>query len=401
MSNPTPTGVLAPLLDQRVVICCGSGGVGKTTVAASIALQAARRGRRVLALTIDPARRLADSMGVALGNAPTTVPEAIQREMGIPPEGNLAAMMLDTKSTFDALVHSLAPSPEVERQILSNRYYQQISNSMVGSQEYMAMVKLLEVVEQGRFDLIVLDTPPSRHALDFLSAPARLSAVLEEGALSWLMRSRGSFWQLTTGVAQQMKTVLSRLEQILGISVLADLSEFITSFQDLLTGFREQAVRVQELLRDRRTSFLLVASPDRSSMEEAAYFHQQLTRQKLPFAGFVINRTLPLAQLGTSAEVTQGLLALDAGSWRALFPEAPPPPLDAAGYDALLEKLHTRFRHILTLAEIDRQNLAQLARDCPGQLGIVQIPELPEDVHDLHALKLLGDLLFSGRGTRP
>ena len=395
------SGAFVPILDRSIVITCGSGGVGKTTVAASIALKAAQQGKRVLALTIDPARRLADSMGVALGNAPTSVPREIQDSLGIPAHGDLSAMMLDTKSTFDTMVHALAPSPEVEAQILANRYYQQISNSMVGSQEYMAMVKLVEVFDTRRFDLIVLDTPPSRHALDFLKAPGRLQAVLEEGALSWLMRSRGTFWRIGSGVAKQMKTVLSKMEQILGLSVLADLSEFLTAFSDLMAGFREKAVRVQALLRAERTGFVLVASPDRTSLEEASFFYAQLKEQGLPFLGFIVNRALPLDSLGATPQATSQLLHLGDEAWAALFPADPPPPLTPETWPALIDKLQRRFKDIVTLADLDRENLTELARSCPGPLGLIQLPELPEDVHDLKALQLLGDLLFTRQALIP
>ena len=392
---------LDALLQQRIVVCCGSGGVGKTTIAASIAVRAARSGKRALALTVDPARRLADSLGVALGNEPTPIPAELQKRLGIPPGGHLSAMMLDTKSTFDSLVHRLSPSPQAEARILANRYYQQISRSMVGSQEYMAMEKLLEVHETGAFDIIVLDTPPSRHALDFLSAPGKLNAVLEEGALSWLLAaSQSSVMSLSAAVARKMATILGKMEDILGLSVLSDLADFVADFKDLLRDFKARAMRSQALLKAPSTSFLLVASPDRTSLEEAAYFHDQLQQRRFPFAGFVINRVLPLTDLRADDPGLSHLLALGDREWLAQFPPGTIPPLDPAERDPFLLKLRMRFRNLVSLAEIDRANMAELIDRRPGPLGVHRVPELPEDIHDLEALGLLGDVLFGAESAK-
>lgn len=387
------------LLQQKLVICCGSGGVGKTTVAAALALRGARSGKKVLVLTIDPARRLADSLGVgALSNDEVPIPAHKLRAIGVPQEGELWALMLDARRTFDGLVERFAATAEVRDRILNNRYYQQISGSMVGSQEYMAMERLLDVQERGGYDLIVLDTPPSRHALDFLSAPARLREVLEEGVLSWLLKPSSKIFnsvqkRLMGGGEGGM---LASIERVLGLSMLSDLSEFVMNFRDLLGGFRARAVRTAELLADEKTSFVLVTSPNVMAVREADYFREQLVLRGLNLGGFIIHRTLPLSALEPGSLEMQSLRNLSPDAWRALFPAASPQALAPEHYQHILAILHERLESYLELASIDWQNLQWLrSRGGEGRLFLT-LPELSSDIHDLPGLDALGQLMSSG-----
>jgi anion-transporting ArsA/GET3 family ATPase len=393
MSHQDP---VQELLRKQLIICCGSGGVGKTTVAASIAVRGAREGLKVLVLTIDPARRLADSLGIGpLGNEEVPIPPQRLKAVGIPPGGELWALMLDAKRTFDGLVARFSPTSEIRERILNNRYYQQISGSMVGSQEYMAMERLLDIREKGSYDLIVLDTPPSRHALDFLRAPSRLRGVLEEGVLSWLLKP-SSF--LMSKVSERILGAteggfLSNLEKVLGLGMIGDLSEFVISFRDLLTGFKLRAAKAQQVLRDAQTTFVLVTSPNQLAIREAAFFLEQLEHQGLSFGGFIINRTLPLQAFDPGSEEVRAVRHFEAEAWRRDFPAEPPPDVSLEAYETLLEKLRHSLANLLELAEIDRENLAWLKQHTREGHLFLQLPELPGDVHDLHGLDALGRLL--------
>ena len=273
---------------KGICICAGSGGVGKTTTSAAIAAGMAERGKKVCVLTIDPAKRLADSLGLEeLGNEARRVDPALFEQHGIEIEGELWAMMLDAKATFDELVSRHAPDEESRDRVLENRIYQQISNALAGSQEYMAMEKLFELHSEGQFDLLVLDTPPSRNALDFLDAPRRLTQFIEGRSLRVFMRPTG----FAAKVAGRGATVaLSVLKRIVGFDLLADLSEFFTAFSGMVDGFQERAKRVNELLADPGTCFLVVCGPQGEPISEAVYFHRKLVEAKLPFGGVIVNK---------------------------------------------------------------------------------------------------------------
>ena len=290
------------LLDDRsrgIIVCCGSGGVGKTTTSAALALRAAERGRKVVVLTIDPARRLAQSMGIeALDNTPRPVPD-VDPANG----GSLDAMMLDMKRTFDEVVQSQA-SPEKAAQILANPFYVAVSSSFAGTQEYMAMEKLGQLDQDarktGRWDLIVVDTPPSRSALDFLDAPERLSSFLDGRFMKLLLvPARGPARLMTAGFG----LVTNAITKIIGAQVLQDMKAFVAAFDTLFGGFRQRAQRTFELLQDRRTAFLVVAAPEPDALREAAYFVDRLNQEHMPLAGLVVNRasTLPAGELTANA----------------------------------------------------------------------------------------------------
>jgi anion-transporting ArsA/GET3 family ATPase len=289
------------LLDDRtvgIVVCCGSGGVGKTTISAALALRAAERGRQVVVLTIDPARRLAQSMGIEqLDNTPRPV-AGIDSANG----GSLAAMMLDMKRTFDEVVESQA-TPEKARQILDNPFYQALSSSFAGTQEYMAMEKLGQLHRDARasgsYDLIVVDTPPSRSALDFLDAPERLSSFLDGRFIRLLLApARGPARVMTAGLG----IVTGALTKVLGAQVLRDVQTFVAAFDTLFGGFRQRAQHTFQLLQADETAFLVVAAPESDALREAAYFVERLGEDGMPLAGLVVNRATPPRPDGLSAE---------------------------------------------------------------------------------------------------
>ena len=278
-------------------MCCGSGGVGKTTTSAALALRAAERGRKVVVLTIDPARRLAQSMGIeALDNTPRPVPHSGANG------GSLDAMMLDMKRTFDEVVLSQT-TPEKAKSILENPFYIALSSSFSGTQEYMAMEKLGQIHAQaqqdGTYDLIVVDTPPSRSALDFLDAPERLSSFLDGRFIRLLLApARGPAKLMSAGVG----LITNALTKILGAQVLRDMQTFVAAFDTLFGGFRQRAQKTFSLLQADGTAFIVVAAPEPDALREAAYFVERLTEDEMPLAGLVVNRASPPLSVGLSVE---------------------------------------------------------------------------------------------------
>ena len=294
--------------DRSIIVCCGSGGVGKTTTSAALALRAAERGRKVVVLTIDPARRLAQSMGIEqLDNTPRPVP-GVGAEAG----GSLDAMMLDMKRTFDEVVESQA-SPEKAAQILANPFYQALSSSFAGTQEYMAMEKLgqlhRQALEDGSHDLIVVDTPPSRSALDFLDAPERLSSFLDGRFIRILLApARGPARLMTAGLG----VVTNAMTKILGAQVLRDMQTFVAAFDTLFGGFRQRAQKTFALLQAPGTAFVVVAAPEPDALREAAYFVERLAGENMPLAGLVVNRAGRVTLTGLSGD--QAVAAAEAGA---------------------------------------------------------------------------------------
>ena len=276
------------LEDKQICICAGSGGVGKTTTSAAIAMGMAAQGKKVAVLTIDPAKRLANSLGLPeLGNEERLVDPERFAEHGIEMKGELWAMMLDAKRTFDDLIERHAPDEETRDRILQNRIYQEISNAMAGSQEYMAMEKLYELHQEARYDLLVLDTPPTRHALDFIDAPERMTRFIEGRSLQFFLKP-GRLGMRVLGRSGGM--LFSALKRITGIDLLQDLSDFFQSFGDMAQGFSERAQRVKELLGQRGTTFLLVTAPEREPIDEGVFFWRRLKEARLPFGGVVVNK---------------------------------------------------------------------------------------------------------------
>lgn len=366
------------LIDDRsigIVVCCGSGGVGKTTTAASLALRAAERGRDVVVLTIDPARRLAQSMGIEkLDNTPRPVPD-------VAGEGSLDAMMLDMKRTFDEVVLSQA-TPEKAEQILSNPFYVALSSSFAGTQEYMAMEKLGQIHRQARkegsHDLIVVDTPPSRSALDFLDAPERLSSFLDGRFIRIMLApAKGPARLMSAGLG----IVTNALTKVLGAQVLKDMQIFIAAFDTLFGGFRARAEKTYSLLQADGTAFLVIAAPEDDALREAAYFVERLDEDRMPLAGLVVNRAAP--------QDTSELTADEAGAAADRLGRTSSP---AAAVTAGLLRLHARRLRLVEREGRLRQRFAAAHPTVPT----VVVPALPTDVHDLEGLRRIGELLAEG-----
>jgi len=360
---------------KDICICAGSGGVGKTTTSAAIAAGMAARGLRVCVLTIDPAKRLADSLGLReLGNEATQVDPELFEQHGVEMKGELWAMMLDAKATFDELVARQAPDEESRDRVLNNRIYQQISNALAGSQEYMAMEKLFELHTEGRFDLLVLDTPPTRNALDFLEAPRRLTQFIEGRSLRVFMKPTG----LAAKVAGRGASVaLSVFKRIVGFDLLADLAEFFNAFSGMVDGFQARAKRVNSLLADPHTCFLVVCGPQGEPINEAVYFHRKLVEAKMPFGGVIVNKVhYPAERLrGDSADLEGTLTA-------------------KLGDDDLAQRVTENFADYQALAERDARNIEHLAKEL-RTTGVIRVPYLDEDVHDLGGLAEINRYLFA------
>ncbi|HET7689962.1 MAG TPA: ArsA-related P-loop ATPase [Nocardioidaceae bacterium] len=369
----TPHLEVDALIDDpgtQVIVCCGAGGVGKTTTSAALALRAAERGRKVVVLTIDPARRLAQSMGIEkLDNIPRPVP-------GVTSEtGSLDAMMLDMKRTFDEVVESQA-SPEKAAQILNNPFYVALSSSFAGTQEYMAMEKLGQLRNDarktGRWDLIIVDTPPARSALDFLDAPERLSGFLDGRFIKLLLApAKGPAKLMTAGFS----AVTNTMAKIVGAQVLKDLQMFVAAFDTLFGGFRARAQQTFELLQTKETAFLVVAAPEPDALREAAYFVERLEAEKMPLAGLVVNRASRPADGLTIEEAVVAAARLDEGN--------------ATGPTADLLRLHADRLRLAAREGHLRQRFAA----AHPQVPTVVVPALSTDVHDLDGLRAVGQLL--------
>jgi anion-transporting ArsA/GET3 family ATPase len=376
----------------NIIVCCGSGGVGKTTTSAALALRAAEQGRSVVVLTIDPARRLAQSMGIEkLDNTPRPVP-GLGDDPGDRGSGNdsgsegaagtLDAMMLDMKRTFDEVVESQA-SPEKAAQIMANPFYVALSSSFAGTQEYMAMEKLgqlhADARRSGRWDLIVVDTPPSRSALDFLDAPERLSSFLDGRFIRMLLApARGPARLMTAGLS----VVTNALTKVLGAQVLRDMQTFVAAFDTLFGGFRQRATKTYELLQADGTAFLVVAAPEPDALREAAYFVERLNEERMPLAGLVVNRVSPEPPGGLSPE--RALAAVE-----RLEEDEPQPGPDADRLTAALLRLHADRARIAARESRLRARFSAAHPDVPT----AAVPALSTDVHDLDGLRLVGDLL--------
>ena len=280
------------VMTRRVLVTVGAGGVGKTTTAAALGVAAAARGRRVLCLTIDPARRLAEALGLERmsGDEQAIAPDLFEA-VDLPMKGSLTAMMLDTKRTFDELVLKYSSSPERAKKLLDNKLYQYVSTSLAGTQEYMAMEKLVAVQRDPRFDLVILDTPPTANALDFLDAPGRLVEAVDSPTMRWFVQAFESTGKVGFNLlARSAAVVLRGLGRITGGGFLAAMAEFITELNDLFGGFKQRAQMVESSLRSPEVSFVLVTSPAPVNLEEAVFFSERLDRANMPRGAFVVNR---------------------------------------------------------------------------------------------------------------
>jgi anion-transporting ArsA/GET3 family ATPase len=366
------------ILEHRsICICAGSGGVGKTTTSAALAVGLAARGQRVAVLTIDPAKRLADSLGLdELVNEPRRVDPRLFERAGIEMRGELWAMMLDAKATFDDVVRRHAPDAETRERILENRIYRQISNALAGSQEYMAMEKLFEIHQEGRYDFLVLDTPPSRSALDFLDAPKRLTQFIEGRGMAMFMKPTGF---ATRVVGRGSSMAFSVLKRITGLDLLADLSEFFQAFSGMVDGFRERAKRVSELLSDPATTFMVVCGPQGEPISEAVYFHRKLVEAQLPVGGVIVNKVHYEADTEAGGEAEVDLRDL----------------LD----DELAARVASNFADYQALAQRDARNVDHLARELNAR-RVIRVPYMDEDIHDLEGLLKIDRYLFATEQQR-
>jgi anion-transporting ArsA/GET3 family ATPase len=408
------------LLDDprtRILVCCGSGGVGKTTTAAALGLRAAERGRHVVVLTVDPARRLAQSMGLSsLDNTPRPVPGAAAEEAG----GTLHAMMLDMKRTFDEIVEAHS-DPDRAAQILANPFYQSLSSSFAGTQEYMAMEKLGQLRRSDEWDLIVVDTPPSRSALDFLDAPQRLGRFLD-GRLIRLLTTptkaggRAYLKFMTAGFTM----VTGVITKIIGVQMLRDVQTFIAAFDTMFGGFRERAEDTYRLLQAPGTAFLVIATPEPDALREASYFVDRLSSDQMPLAGLIVNRVhrSPAAHLSAArslaaAELLQPVPGPGEGPLDLAenghdnesglsYPAAGSPELGGKPAVAATTSRHPLAATALRL-HAERMQLAERERRLEESFSaahpVIPIAEVlaqPEDVHDLEGLRSVGKELARG-----
>ena len=377
----------------RIIVCCGSGGVGKTTAAAAIGLRAAERGRQVCVLTVDPARRLAQSMGLtSLDNTPRLV-DGIDDETS----GSLHAMMLDMKRTFDEIVEAHA-DPARAAQILANPFYQSLSSSFAGTQEYMAMEKLGQLRRSNEWDLIVVDTPPSRSALDFLDAPERLGRFLDGRLIRVLtapVKAGRPFGRVLNAGFSVMTGAMTKL---LGAQVLRDAQTFITAFDTMFGGFRERAEATYKLLQAPGTSFLVIATPEPDALREASYFVERLAEERMPLAGLILNRvhSVGVNQLSAarSLAAAETLEAIPNGG------TATDSPASSAGYAVTAAALRLHAER-MNLGERERRVAGSFISTHPA-VPVIEVPALPEDVHDLAGLRRVGGsfTLQGGNGAR-
>jgi anion-transporting ArsA/GET3 family ATPase len=347
------------LASHDVIVCAGPGGVGKTTAAAAIALEGAHRGRRACVVTIDPARRLADALGVAeLGNDPHQVEGTWEGP------GQLWALMLDTKATFDSIVTANASSTIQAQAILANRFYRNISGALSGTQEYMAMEKLHALHNDPRFDLVVVDTPPTRHALDFLDAPNRLMRFLNNRVFRVLMTPTRAGLR-AVNVATQM--LLRTIARVVGSEVVSDAVAFFTAFEGMEQGFRDRAGNMEKLLAEKATGFVVIAAPRRDAVDEATFFTDRLADTEMPVAALIMNRVLP--RFGA-------------------VPALKPPPGPLADLVANLTELDR-------IAQREEYHIGSLAGRLPGT-PVIRVPLLVGEVHDMDGLNQVARALGEG-----
>ncbi len=356
------TGLAGLVAERQIMICSGSGGVGKTTTAAVLAMEAAEAGRRAVVVTIDPAKRLADALGLdGIGNLPSRIEG--------PWPGELWAVMLDTKGTFDDLVTRYSTDPEQAERILANRFYKNISGALSGTQEYMAMEKLYDLHVDEGFDLVVVDTPPSRNALDFLEAPKRLTQFLDHRLYRVLMAPTRGVMKAVNVAAQAFVRSVSK---VVGGEVFDDAVSFFQAFDGMEQGFKERAGLVLDLLTSPSTAFVVVASPNRDTVAEAAFFAEKLAEADIPVAALVVNRMHPH------------------------FTDALPEALRARaetldGTD--LGGLYRNLADFALVAHREEEHLAGLSEQV-APAPVIRVPFLSTDVHDLAGLRLVGDHLF-------
>ncbi|MFD8574078.1 ArsA family ATPase [Streptomyces virginiae] len=403
LDTPPPLAVDRLLDDRetRIIVCCGAGGVGKTTTAAALGVRAAARGRKAVVLTIDPARRLAQSMGIdSLDNTPRKVASAGAGG------GELHAMMLDMKRTFDEIVEAHADA-ERARAILANPFYQSLSAGFAGTQEYMAMEKLGQLRARDDWDLIIVDTPPSRSALDFLDAPKRLGSFLDGKFIRVLMApakvgGRAGMKFLNVGMSMMTGT----LSKLMGASLLKDVQTFVAAMDTMFGGFRTRADATFRLLQAPGTAFLVVAAPEPDALREAAYFVERLAAERMPLAGLVLNRVhgsgadqLSAERALAAAENLEegGIVDQESGKAGLRDTAAEPPGADddTTAVDRItagLLRLHAERMQVIAREQRTRDRFTSLH----PEVAVAEVAALPGDVHDLAGLRAIGERLAAG-----
>jgi len=359
--SPPQNPFCAALKEDRVMVAVGAGGVGKTTVAAALALRAAVDGRSSLVCTIDPAKRLANSLGLKeLGNAESLIPEDRFQLAGLTPRAPLRAMMLDMKQTWDELIEKLAP-PGKREKILANRFYQSLSSALAGSQEYIAMEKLWQLRTQRDYQLIVLDTPPTAHALDFLDAPNRVLDFMDNEAARWLLTPALAAGKVGLKLFNLGSSYVAKtLTKFTGVETLQGLAEFMSSISGMNQDFRERATQVRDLMADEKTAFVLVTAPGAERLDEVVRFHTLLRQSHMKIAAVVVNRV----HLPPTFEAM--------GSLNRLEPQ-------------LRRKMATTVDEVSALAHADAEGIKQIKKECEGT-PLIEVPRFDLDVHDLGSL---------------
>lgn len=372
------------ITNHRLVVCVGSGGVGKTTTAAAIAVHGALAGRRSMVLTIDPAKRLAQSLGLAslASGAQEINTDALSaahsRSAAL---GTLSAGMLDQKSAWDEFIARHAPNDATRDAILRNEFYQHLSQSFAGSAEYMAIEELCRIHEADRYDLIVLDTPPTRHALEFLEAPRRLEDFLDRSVLGWFVRPYASVgWSAWKTASRTVRFLFDRIEQATGLQTLAQISDFFVAMEDLFEGINERGKRVRELLAGPQTAFVLVAGPDEQILGESEDFAQRMGELDVSLKGVVMNRVHPWAADDDAADE---VVVADAVSAVGATPQ-------------LAEWLVTTHGEAVCIARAEELRRESFEGGLPNEVARVAIPEFGQDVHELVDLAKIAELLSCG-----
>ena len=393
MNKPNPVGSTDPLepitfasllASSHVIICAGSGGVGKTTTAAALAIQAARNGKRSIVVTIDPAKRLADALGLpALAPDPVIIAAPLWARSTDSPGGQLSAMMLDPKATFDGLVARYADGSEQAERILANSFYRSISSALGGTQEYMAMEKLHELAECGEYDLIVVDTPPSRNALDFLDAPERLLRLLNNRVFRVITAPARTGFR-AAGVAVQ--TLVRAISRVIGTEVVDDIVAFFRAFEGMEEGFRERAQSVRSLLAQSTTQFVLITSPRRDAVEEAEYFAERIGDHGYRVSGLIVNRVHPMFGAAHGDTLRSRVVALKG--------------LPVSNSDT--SKARDRMANYLdvladfqTVGARERHNLEGVQLRLGRGAAVAFVPFLERDVHSIEALDEIAALIFA------
>jgi anion-transporting ArsA/GET3 family ATPase len=391
-SGPGSGSLDGLLAAKEIVIACGPGGVGKTTTAAAAGVMAAlHHGGKVLVLTVDPAKRLANALGLeGIGNAETRVPDEAFRAAGLKPRGELWAAMLDTKESWDALIRMHAPDPQTRDEILANPLYKNISGRFVQSHDYIAMERLYEIHSEGEYDLIVVDTPPTRNALDFLDAPQRLADFFSSRLLRWLIVPyRSKLVNVATKPFYQIA------DRILGTQFLADISEFFILFQSMYDGFVERAGAVQRLLSDRRTTFMVVSTLEGVPLREAEFFAQELTARHLNLGAIVLNKVLPAylqgAEAATVAEAMKERADELATSLAPVLASVDAGLADEAQIRRVLVEVAESFLNFRVVALREAEEKSELGT-VPEVLATV--PFFDTDIYDLAGLVRLGEQIW-------